>query len=185
MRRVPTMLTARYATIAGSPSATAGPADSEYREAAPGSARRPDRSRSRIGAHEKREAHILGSYAVASREIGRRPGDSEDAVVAASREAPGPDRLGEKAFGLRVGAAEALHLRHREISIHPTTGRGETLTHSVSRGEDSVTHVSGTLAAVIPQALERDTRHTRKSMRSRSGPEGRPRYRSIWSGRHV
>src|SRR2546428_2018767 len=144
MRRVPTMLTARYATIAGSPSATAGPADSEYREAASGSARRPDRSRSRIGAQEKREAHILGSHAIAPSEIGHGPGDSEDAVVAASREAPAPDRLGEKPFGLRVGAAGAFHLRHRELRVHPTTGRGEALTHSVSRSEDSVANVSGT-----------------------------------------
>src|SRR3989442_11908293 len=138
--------------------ATAGPADSEYREAAPGSARRVGRSRSRIGAQEKREAHLLGSHAVAAREIGRRPSHAEHAGVAAGREPPRPDRLGEKAFGLRVGAAEALHLRHREIRVHPTTGRGETLTHSLSRREDSVADVGGALTAVVAQALEWNAR---------------------------
>src|SRR5438445_7172064 len=136
-----------------------GRGDSEDREGPAGSADRPDRYRSRIGAEQQREPHVPGAHGVAAGEISRGARYAENAVVSARGEPPRRDRLSKKAFGLGVDGAEALHLGHGEVGVHAAPGRREANAHALAGREDALAHIRGAFTAVVPQPLERNTRN--------------------------
>src|SRR6266581_3499886 len=138
---------------------TRDPVDTEGQGGAPDTADRPDRCRSRIGTKEEREGDILGTHAVASRKVSCGPRDPEDAVIAAGGEPPRLDRFGEKLLRFRIDRAEALDLGDREVGVHAVTARGWTSAHPLTCRDDAVTHVGGSLPALVAEALEGDTRN--------------------------
>src|SRR5207302_58327 len=80
-----------------------------------GSAGPRGRDGSRIAPEQQRQRDILAAEVVVAREIGDRPRDAQDAVIAADRESSAANRLGEQLLRLRIDPAKAAQLRHREI----------------------------------------------------------------------